>query len=90
MKELARFHRQAAESELQKEETKTALELFLRLQDLRRKAVPDIALLEVRRVVEKELDKQLPINSSAVLDAPLRRKAAQLFLQIASRLETLS
>jgi hypothetical protein len=84
--QLAALYREAAKY-ADHPDVKTAGELATRIRAAAASLLPADALISVRKRIAEEIAKELPVDTDAALDATTRRKAAALFLRIATSLE---
>jgi hypothetical protein len=84
--QLAALYREAVKY-ADSPEVKTAGDLANRIRAAAATLIPGDALIGIRKRIADEIAKELPVESDAALDAATRRKAAALFLRIATSLE---
>lgn len=84
--QLAALYREAVKY-ADSTEVKTAGDLANRIRAAVASLLPAEALTGIRRRIAEEIAKELPVDNDAALDAATRRKAAALFLRIATSLE---
>jgi hypothetical protein len=86
--QLAALYREAA-TFAEKADVKTAGDLAARLRTAANSLLPAEALVALRKRIADEIAKELSTDGDSPLDAAARRKAAALFLRIATSLEAL-
>lgn len=86
LKQLAALYREAA-SFADNPDVKTAGDLAGRIRTAANSLIPADALVAIRKRIAEEIAKELSADGEAALDAATRRKAAALFIRIATSLE---
>jgi hypothetical protein len=88
VQQLAALYREAITT-VEKPEIRTAGQLADRLKAAAALAIPNDALIPLRKRLAEEIAQHLPTDAAQVLEAKDRRDAAQLFDRIATTLEGL-